>query len=125
MLDGAARLRPMFAEVVRHGMPAIAVTDHGNLHGAYDFVKQARAVGVTSIVGIEAYVAPASRFDKRPVFWGEPHQREDDVSGSGSYTHMTVLAADAGGLRNLFRISSLASLEGHYRKWARFDRELL
>ncbi len=125
MLDGAARLKPMFAEVARHGMPAIAMTDHGNLHGAYDFVKQARLAGVTPIVGIEAYVAPASRFEKRPIFWGEPHQRDDDVSGSGSYTHMTVLAVNATGLRNLFRISSLASIEGHYRKWARFDRELL
>jgi DNA polymerase-3 subunit alpha len=125
MLDGAARLKPMFAEVARHGMPAIAMTDHGNLHAAYEFFKQAKATGITPIIGIEAYVAPASRYDKKPIFWGEPHQREDDVSATGSYTHMTVLATDATGLRNLFRISSLASIEGHYRKWPRFDRELL
>ena len=90
MLDGAARLKPMFAEVVRHGMAAIAMTDHGNLYGAYDFFKQAKSAGVKPIIGIEAYVAPASRFDKRPIFWGEPHQRDDDVSASGSYTHMTM-----------------------------------
>jgi DNA polymerase-3 subunit alpha len=125
MLDGAARLKPLFAEVTKHGMPAIAMTDHGNLHGAYDFFKQAKAASVIPIIGIEAYVAPATRFDKRPIFWGEPHQREDDVSASGSYTHMTILATDAAGLRNLFKISSLSSIEGHYRKWPRFDRELL
>jgi DNA polymerase-3 subunit alpha len=123
-LDGAARLKPMFAEVAKHGMPAIAMTDHGNLHGAFEFYKQATSTGVTPIIGIEAYVAPASRFDKRPIC-GWPHQREDDVSGTGSYTHMTILAADAGGLRNLFKLASLASIEGHYRKWPRMDRELL
>jgi DNA polymerase-3 subunit alpha len=124
MLDGAARLGPLFAEVDRHSMPAVAMTDHGNLYGAYDFYRRARATGVKPIIGIEAYVAPESRFDKRPIFWGEPHQKEDDVSASGSYTHLTLLAAGATGLRNLFRLSSLASLEGHYRKWPRMDKEL-
>jgi DNA polymerase-3 subunit alpha len=124
MLDGAARLGALFAQVDRHGMPAVAMTDHGNLYGAYDFYQRARATGVKPIIGIEAYVAPESRFDKRPIFWGEPHQKEDDVSASGSYTHLTLLAADATGLRNLFRLSSLASLEGHYRKWPRMDKEL-
>jgi DNA polymerase-3 subunit alpha len=124
MLDGAARLGPLFAEVARQGMPAVAMTDHGNLHGAYDFFQQATAAGVRPIIGIEAYVAPESRFDKRPVFWGEPHQRSDDVSGAGAYTHLTLLAVDAAGLRNLFRLASLASIEGYYQK-ARMDRELL
>ena len=125
MLDGAARLEPLMAETVRHQMPALAMTDHGNLYGAYDFYTQATAAGLKPIIGIEAYVAPGSRFEKRPITWGEPHQKSDDVSASGSYTHMTLLAADADGLRNLFRISSLSSLEGHYRKWPRMDRELL
>ena len=61
MLDGAARLKDMFAEAKRLGMPAVAITDHGNMHGAYDFYKQAMAAGVTPILGIEAYVAPESR----------------------------------------------------------------
>ena len=125
MLDGAARLKPMFAEISRLGMSAVAMTDHGNLHGAYDFYQQAKAAGVKPIIGIEAYVAPASRFEKRPVYWGEPHQKSDDVSASGSYTHLTMLATDAEGLANLFRCASLASLEGHYRKWPRMDKELL
>lgn len=125
MLDGAARLEPLFAETVRHQMPALAMTDHGNVYGAYDFYTRATAAGVKPIIGMEAYVAPASRFEKRPITWGEPHQKADDVSAGGSYTHMTLLAVDAEGLRNLFRISSLASLEGHYRKWPRMDRDLL
>jgi DNA polymerase-3 subunit alpha len=124
MLDGAARLKPLLAEVSRHGMPAVAMTDHGNLYGAYDFYQQATAVGVRPIVGIEAYLAPESRFVKRPVFWGEPHQRGDDVSGAGAYTHLTLLAVSAQGVRNLFRLASLASLEGFYQN-ARMDKELL
>ena len=62
MLDGAARLKDLFAEAKRLGMPAVAITDHGNMHGAYDFYKQAMAAGViTPILGVEAYVAPESR----------------------------------------------------------------
>ena len=125
MLDGAARLGDMFGECARLGMPAVAMTDHGNLYGAFDFYEQATAAGLKPIIGIEAYVAPASRFRKEPVFWGQHAQRSDDVSGRGSYTHLTMLAADADGLRNLFRLASLASLEGNYRKWPRMDRELL
>ena len=124
MLDGAARLGPLFAEVSRLGMPAVAMTDHGNLFGAYAFHQEARSAGVKPILGIEAYVAPESRYHKRQVSWGEPHQRGDDVSGGGAYTHLTMLAADAEGLRNLFRLSSLASIEGYYQK-PRMDRELL
>jgi DNA polymerase III subunit alpha len=125
MLDGAARLKHMFTECDRLGLPAIAMTDHGNVYGAYDFYKSATAVGVKPIIGIEAYVAPESRYRRSPVLWGEPAQRSDDVSAGGSYTHLTMLAADATGLRNLFKLSSLASLEGHYRKWPRMDKELL
>jgi len=90
MLDGAARLKDLFAEVERQGMPAVAMTDHGNMHGANDFYKQAMKAGVTPVIGIEAYVAPASRFHKQPVKWGDPHQKGDDVSGGGHYTHKTL-----------------------------------
>ncbi len=58
MLDGAARLKDLFAEVARQEMPAVAMTDHGNMHGANDFYKQAMKAGVTPVIGIEAYVAP-------------------------------------------------------------------
>jgi DNA polymerase III subunit alpha len=122
MLDGAARVADLVAEVARQEMPAIAMTDHGNVFGAFDFYKQAKKVGVKPIIGIEAYVAPESRFEKKRVKWADGG--EDDVSGGGAYTHMTILAENNEGLSNLFRLSSLASLEGYYYK-PRMDRELL
>ena len=67
MLDGAARIGPLLAEAGRLGMPAIGMTDHGNMYGADEFFQQARKTGVKPIIGIEAYVAPAGRFHKKPV----------------------------------------------------------
>src|SRR5580704_12982628 len=61
MLDGAARLKEMFAECQRTGMPAIAITDHGNVYGAYDFWSKAQAAGIKPIIGTEAYIARAPR----------------------------------------------------------------
>ncbi len=122
MLDGAARLGELFSEAVNQNMPAIAMTDHGNVFGAYDFYLQARKAGIKPIIGIEAYLAPGSRLEKRKVRWAEGG--EDDISGGGAYTHMTILAENNDGLHNLFRLSSLASLEGQYYK-PRMDRELL
>ena len=122
MLDGAAKISELVAEVARQEMPAIAMTDHGNVFGAFEFHKTAKAAGIKPIIGIEAYVAPESRFDKRRVKWAEGG--EDDVSGGGAYTHMTLLAENNEGLSNLFKLSSLASLEGFYYK-PRMDRELL
>ena len=115
MLDGAARVKDLFAEADRMGMPAVAITDHGNLHGAYEFATAGRAAGVKPILGIEAYLAPGSRYDK---------------SGGGGdvknekYYHLTLLAADDQGWRNLIKLASRASLEGYYYK-PRMDRELL
>ncbi|MEV0225551.1 PHP domain-containing protein, partial [Streptomyces sp. NPDC050704] len=94
LLDGAARLTDMFNACDELGMSHLAMTDHGNLHGAYDFFHSAKKAGVTPIIGIEAYVAPESRRDKRKVRWGQPHQKRDDVSGSGGYTHKTIWAAN-------------------------------
>jgi DNA polymerase III subunit alpha len=122
MLDGAARLDELFDRTVELGMPALAMTDHGNVFGAYDFWKKARAKGVKPIIGTEAYVAPGSRFDKTRVRWGDGG--EDDVSGGGAYTHMTMLATSTEGMHRLFKLSSLASLEGYYYK-PRMDKELL
>ncbi len=131
MLDGAAKIGLLFAEASRLEMPAVGMTDHGNMFGSFEFFQAAQKVGIKPIVGIEAYLAPDSRFHKKPVFWGEGAQRDSDpdgeggdVSGGGAYTHMTMLAEDARGLRNLFRLSSLASLEGFYRK-PRMDQELI
>src|SRR5262245_41616922 len=123
MLDGAARLKDLFTEAHRLRMPALAITDHGNLYGAYDFYKQAMASGIKPVIGIESYLTPRTdRRDKTRVRWAEGG--ENDVSGGGAYTHMTLLAADAGGLRNLFRLASMSSLEGFFYK-PRADRELL
>ncbi len=106
-------------------MPAIAVTDHGNTFGAFEFYKAATEGGVKPIIGMEAYVTPGThRADKARVRWGSPDQNDDDVSGSGAYTHMTLLAESNEGMHNLFRMSSYASLEGYYFK-PRLDRELL
>ncbi|RKR87171.1 DNA polymerase III alpha subunit [Micromonospora pisi] len=123
MLDGAARLKELFAETNRLGMPALAMTDHGNLYGAYDFHKQATAAGVKPIIGLEAYLTPGTdRRDRTRVRWADGG--ENDVSGGGAYTHMTMLAQDADGLRNLFALGSRSSLEGYFYK-PRADRELL
>ncbi|GAA4427072.1 DNA polymerase III subunit alpha [Actinokineospora soli] len=125
MLDGAAKLKDMFAECERLGMSAVAITDHGHTNGIYDFYKQATAAGIKPILGIEAYLAPGSRFNKDRVRWGDPSQKGDDVSGSGAYTHQTIWARNATGLTNLMKLSSRASLEGQLGKWPRMDRELI
>ncbi|PRX92150.1 DNA polymerase III subunit alpha [Allonocardiopsis opalescens] len=125
LLDGAARLGELFAACAGMGMTHLAITDHGNLHGAYDFFHSAARAGITPVIGIEAYVAPESRRDRRRHQWGQPHQKRDDVSGSGSYTHKTIWATDATGLHNLFRLSSDAYAEGWLRKWPRMDKESL
>jgi DNA polymerase III subunit alpha len=132
MLDGAAKNSKLFTEVERQGMPAVAMSDHGNMFGAYEFYETSKKTGVKPIIGIEAYVAPESRYTKKPVFWGPGGKRavsddgegSKDVSGGGRYTHMTMWAQNVQGLRNLFRLSSLASFEGYYGK-PRMDRELI
>ena len=90
MLDGMAKIDKLMEECNRLGMPAVGMTDHGNMYGASDFYKAAIAAGVKPIIGVEAYIAPGSRFDKTRQRWGDPSQRGDDVSGSGAYTHMTL-----------------------------------
>ena len=122
MLDGAARINDLVSEAVAQKMPAIAMTDHGNVFGAYEFYKSANKAGIKPIIGTETYVAPESRFKKERVKWAQGG--DDDVSGGGAYTHMTLLAENNQGLQNLFKLSSLASLEGFYYK-PRIDRELL
>jgi DNA polymerase-3 subunit alpha len=129
MLDGAARLDDLFDEAAQQGMPAIAMTDHGNLYGTYEFYKGAKAHGIKPIIGLEGYYAPQGRFERRPFDFGggfDEGTPEDSTAGRGkhSYTHMTLWAETTPGMHNLFRLSSLASLEGYYHK-PRFDRELL
>ena len=96
MLDGAARLDDLFARTAELGMGSIAMTDHGNVFGAYDFWSKAKAHGVKPIIGMEAYFTPnTSRFERKRVRWN--NGGDDDVSGSGAYTHMTLLAETTAG----------------------------
>ena len=123
MLDGAARLGALTERAAALGMPAVAMTDHGNVFGAYEFYKLAKQAGVKPIIGIEAYFTPnISRFEKRGVnfYDGGP----DDVSARGAYTHMTLLSESTEGMHNLFRLSTGAWRDGFF-KHPRMDRELL
>jgi len=111
LLDGAAKIKDVTAAAAADNQPAIAITDHGNLYGVVEFVKEAKAVGVKPIIGIEAYYTTGSRFD-RPV--GPENRRY----------HMNLLAESDVGYRNLLQLSSRAFLEGYYYK-PRMDLELL
>lgn len=123
MLDGAARLTDLFERTAELGMTAMAMTDHGNVFGAYDFYAKAKAAGIKPIIGCEAYFTPnTSRFERKRVRWNDGG--DDDVSGSGAYTHMTLLAETTQGMHNLFRLTSRASMEGFFYN-PRADRELL
>jgi DNA polymerase-3 subunit alpha len=111
MLDGAARVDDLFAEAARMGMPALAMTDHGNLFGTVDFYQAGKKHGVKPIIGVESYLAPGSRFEKQRRDTAEP------------YSHLTLLASSQTGYANLLKLCSLASLEGYFYK-PRMDREL-
>ncbi|TXS04923.1 DNA polymerase III subunit alpha [Streptomyces sp. col6] len=135
MLDGAQRLKPMFAEVARQEMPAIAMSDHGNMFGAYEFQQVAKGFdGVKPIIGIEAYVAPSSRRNRKQEFWGpggvramaDDGEGSKDVSGGGRFTHMTMWARNVQGLQNLFYLSTEASYSGQFPAGKpRMDMELI
>jgi DNA polymerase-3 subunit alpha len=128
MLDGASLLDGLFERVSSLGMSSVAMTDHGNLHGAFDFYSKAKKHGVKPIIGIEAYLTPGThRSERKRVRWGKGDLAEEggnDVAGGGAYTHMTMWAESTEGMHNLFKLASRASLEGYYYK-PRMDRELL
>ncbi len=109
LLDGANRLDDVIAAAAAAGMPAMALTDHGNLFGAIEFYERARAAGVKPIVGIEAYVAQGSRLER---------------VGKGGRNHLVLLARNEAGYRNLLKLTSASFLEGFYYK-PRIDKELL
>lgn len=111
LLDGAARIPDIIRGAKEQGMYAVALTDHGNMYAAIDFYAAAREAGIKPILGCEMYVAPRTRFDKETKEDRSPY-------------HLTVLAKDLPGYRNLIKLASLASIEGFYSK-PRIDRELL
>ena len=116
LLDGAIQIDPLFARARALGMPAVGMSDHGNLFGAVEFQEKARAAGVKPILGCEVYVASGSRFDKE--------KREREASGFDAINHLLLLAMDETGYRNLVYLVSKAYLEGFYYR-PRIDLDLL
>ncbi len=112
LLDGAIRTKELMKRAVEYGMPAVAMTDHGNLFGAVEFYQAAEKAGVKPIIGCEMYVAPGSMHEKKAS------------SGKEAAYHFTLLAESDEGYRNLVKLVSLAHLEGFYYK-PRVDKELL
>jgi len=113
LLDGACHLDRMVAKAREYGMPALALTDHGNLFGAIDFYLAAKAAGIKPILGVELYIAPRSRFERS----GE------DGTYEGA-NHATILVKDLQGYKNLLKLVTAGYLEGFYYK-PRVDKELL
>lgn len=113
LLDGANKIPDVLEHAHKLGQPAIAMTDHGNVHGAIEFYKEAKRIGIKPIIGCELYVTTGSRFDKRPK-----------EQGGAPTHHLTVLVQDLAGYRNLCKLVSLAYKEGFYFK-PRVDHELL
>src|SRR5581483_9332652 len=115
LLDGAIKIGPLAKRAAELQMPAVAITDHGNLYGALSFYHKMRDVGVKPIIGIEAYIARGSRLDKGG---------ENLSPGEKATNHIVLLAKDLKGYHNLVKLSSFAFTEGYWRK-PRIDRELL
>ena len=124
MLDGAARVEEMVLAAKADGQRAIAITDHGNLYGVIDFYEACRRHGVTPIIGLEAYMAANSRFDRPPRRGKIDDTGGETEGGQKLYHHLTLLATSNEGYRNLRELSSLAFLEGYYYK-PRLDWDLL
>ncbi|MGH7819845.1 MAG: DNA polymerase III subunit alpha, partial [Candidatus Binatia bacterium] len=113
LLDGANRIPALLDRVVALGMDSLAITDHGNMHGAWTFYEEAKARNVRPILGFEAYLAFGSR-----------HAREKPADAPGPYSHLVLLAKNRTGYHNLMKLSSIGFLEGYYRR-PRIDRESL
>ena len=117
LLDGANKVGPLLEYVKGAGMPAIAMTDHGNMFGAVEFFMKARQCGVKPIIGCEAYLAPGKRTDR------SQNARSDDYEAGGNF-HLILLAQSRAGYRNLCRLLTAAYKEGLYYK-PRIDKEIL
>ncbi|MCU0273177.1 MAG: DNA polymerase III subunit alpha, partial [Acidimicrobiales bacterium] len=124
MLDGAARVGELMAAAAADGQPAIGITDHGNMYGILDFYKAARKEGLKPILGTEAYMAHESRHE-RPPRRGRIDDSGGDVDGGAKlYYHLTLLAENNAGYKNLIQLASRAFMEGYYYK-PRMDWETL
>ncbi len=114
LLDGANRIDDLIARALELEQPALAITDHGNMHAAWEFQEKAKKAGIKPILGMEAYVAPGDRRSKQRI----------EGRKSRAYYHLVLLARNATGYKNLVKLSSLGYTEGFYSK-PRVDRELL
>ncbi len=114
LLDGLLKINDLIQRAVEFEMPAVAITDHGNMYGVIEFYKQAKKAGIKPIIGCEVYQAPQSR-------WNKKVNKETKES---IYNHLTLLVKDKKGSQNLMRLVSLGFLEGFYYK-PRIDAELL
>jgi len=117
LLDGANKIAPLLDQAKQAGMPAMAITDHGNMFGAVEFYEKAVARGIKPIIGCEVYLAPGKRTDRTLP------QRSDDFDGAGNF-HLILLAQNRTGYRNLCRLLTAAYSEGLYYK-PRIDKEIL
>ncbi|HXI72822.1 MAG TPA: DNA polymerase III subunit alpha [Verrucomicrobiae bacterium] len=111
LLDGACRLDRLVDKAHELKFAALAITDHGAMHGAIEFYQAARAKGIKPIIGCEVYVAPGSRLERK-------------LSGGEKYHHLGLLAKDEAGYKNLIKLTTAAHLEGYYYK-PRIDKEIL
>jgi DNA polymerase-3 subunit alpha len=124
MLDGASRIGEVVAAAAADGQPAIGITDHGNMYGVLDFYRACRDQGVKPIIGTEAYMAHDSRFERPPRRGRVDDSGGDTEGGKKLYYHLTLLAENDAGYKNLIQLASRAFLEGYYYK-PRLDWELL
>ena len=113
LLDGAAKIEKMMKKAVAHGMPAVAITDHGNMYGAFKFVAEAGKAGVKPIVGCEFYLVE------------DRHRKEFTKEQKDRRNHQLFLAKDQAGYQNLAKLCSLGFIEGMYSKYPRIDKELV
>ena len=111
LLDGMSKIDEMVKIAQTDGMPAIAITDHGNMYGAIEFYKTCKAHGIKPIVGVEAYIANRTRFDKEPNIDNKRY-------------HLTLLAKNETGYKNLMKLVTISHLEGYYYK-PRMDKDAL
>ncbi len=111
LLDGLSKIDDMVEAAKKFGMPALAITDHGNLYGAIEFYKKCREVDIKPIIGVEAYIATRSRFDREPNVDNKRY-------------HLTLLSYNEAGYKNLLKLVTASHLEGYYYK-PRMDKELL
>ncbi|MEI6280594.1 MAG: DNA polymerase III subunit alpha [bacterium] len=113
LLDGLSKLEDLVDLAKKHGMSAVAITDHGNMYGAIEFYKTAKKAGIKPIIGVEAYMTAGSRLTKSA-----------EATGTKRYYHLTLLAKNLEGYKNLIKLVTIANLEGYYYK-PRMDKEIL